>query len=64
MVKDEAVKNNVAIVSRLQPGLPKVKADRVEIEQVVLNLMRNAIDAMSDPQITQRKRDCSIEVLN
>ncbi|HQG48814.1 MAG TPA: PAS domain S-box protein, partial [Sedimentisphaerales bacterium] len=55
MVKDEAVKNNVAIVSRLQPGLPKVKADRVEIEQVVLNLMRNAIDAMSDPQITQRK---------
>jgi len=55
MVKDEAVKNNVAIVCRLQPGLPKVKADRVEIEQVVLNLMRNAIDAMSDPQIAQRK---------
>jgi two-component system sensor kinase FixL len=54
MVKDEAVKNNVAIVSRLRPDLPKVRADRVEIEQVVLNLMRNAIEAMSDPQITRR----------
>lgn len=70
MVKDEAVKNNVAIVCRLRPDLPKVKADRVEIEQVVLNLMRNAIEAMSDPQVVRRKltitnrliESCRIEV--
>jgi signal transduction histidine kinase len=70
MVKDEAVKNNVAIVCRLRPDLPKVKADRVEIEQVVLNLMRNAIEAMSDPQVVRRKltvtnrliESCKIEV--
>lgn len=54
MVKDEAVKNNIAIVSRLSADLPMVRADRVEIEQVVLNLMRNAIEAMSDPQIARR----------
>jgi len=54
LLKDEAVKHNVAIISRLEAGLPKIKGDNVEIEQVVLNLMRNAIEAMNDPQISHR----------
>lgn len=54
VLKDEAVKHNVTIISRFQASLPKIKGDSVEIEQVVLNLMRNAIEAMNDAQITQR----------
>jgi len=54
LLKDEAVKHNVVIISRLEAGLPRIQGDRVEIEQVVLNLMRNAIEAMNDPGIVHR----------
>ncbi len=54
MLKDEAVAHNVAIIARLQANLPPIRGDNVEVEQVVLNLMRNAIDAMNDPTITHR----------
>ncbi len=32
----------------LTPSLPSVLADRIQIQQVVLNLVRNAIEAMED----------------
>ena len=54
VLREEAVAHNAAIISRLQASLPKVKGDDVEIEQVVLNLMRNAIEAMNDPRIIHR----------
>jgi signal transduction histidine kinase len=31
---------------RLDPQLPAVRLDRIHVEQVLLNLLRNAIDAM------------------
>jgi len=54
MLREEAVEHNVAIISRSEANLPRIKGDSVEIEQVVLNLMRNAIEAMNDPQIIHR----------
>jgi two-component system sensor kinase FixL len=35
----------------LQPGVDLVLADRVQVQQVALNLMRNAIDAMEDSAV-------------
>jgi PAS domain S-box-containing protein len=43
----ELVKNNVAVRSWLTQGLPPVRADRVQLQQVVMNLMMNAIEAMT-----------------
>jgi two-component system sensor kinase FixL len=43
----EARQNQVAVSFELQPGLPLVVVDRVQVEQVVLNLMRNSIEAMA-----------------
>ncbi len=54
MLRDEAMARNVAIITRVQADLPRVRGDDVEIEQVVLNLMRNAIEAMNDPKIIHR----------
>ena len=45
-LRDEAVRRHIAIRTDLVPGLPKVKADRVQLQQVVLNLMMNGMDAM------------------
>ena len=35
---------------RLAPSLPPILMDKIQIEQVLLNLMRNAMDAMRDQQ--------------
>jgi PAS domain S-box-containing protein len=40
--------NGVAIAFRLDPALPPVLVDRIQIEQVLVNLVRNAFEAMSD----------------
>ena len=39
--------SNVRVVVDLAEGLPRVLADRVQLEQVLANLIRNAIDAMA-----------------
>jgi len=43
----EAVKNDVSVQMELADGLPPVKGDRVQLQQVVLNLIINAVEAMS-----------------
>jgi two-component system sensor histidine kinase DctS len=48
LVELQARKYFVAIRSDIAPGLPQVSADRMMLEQVLLNLTRNAIEAMAD----------------
>jgi PAS domain S-box-containing protein len=43
----EAVKNGVSVRTQLAEGLPIVEGDRVQLQQVILNLIVNAIEAMS-----------------
>jgi two-component system, LuxR family, sensor kinase FixL len=40
--------NRVQISLELQPDLPPVNVDRLQIQQVLLNLVRNAIDALKN----------------
>lgn len=44
----EAVKKRVHIETRMEPDLPLVEIDPILIEQVLLNLLKNAIEAMED----------------
>jgi C4-dicarboxylate-specific signal transduction histidine kinase len=47
LTRAEAMKNRVSITADLADGLPLVRGDRVQLQQVMLNLILNAIDAMS-----------------
>ena len=47
LTRAEAVKNDVSVQTELGDGLPLVKGDKVEVQQVVLNLIINAVEAMS-----------------
>src|SRR5215469_4897748 len=44
---DELQKNRVTLQLELADGLPLVQGDSVQLQQVILNLVRNASDAMS-----------------
>ena len=48
MLQNEANQHGVALRAELTEGLPRVMADRVQLQQVLLNLMLNGIQAMRD----------------
>src|SRR5258705_12417094 len=47
LTRSEAVKTGVTVSTRLAPQLPRVQGDEVQLQQVMLNLIVNAIQAMS-----------------
>ena len=46
LLQDEANRFSIPIRAELTLGLPKVMADRVQLQQVMMNLMLNGIEAM------------------
>ena len=48
VVRAEADRRELPIIVELDPGLPPVLGDRVQLQQVLLNLMVNAFEAMVD----------------
>ena len=48
LTRGEAIKNGVLVRTDLAEGLPLVHGDRVELQQVILNLILNAFEAMSE----------------
>ena len=48
LLRSEAGRHEIAIHTELAKELPQVMADRVQLQQVFMNLMRNAIDAIHE----------------
>jgi C4-dicarboxylate-specific signal transduction histidine kinase len=48
LTQSEASKNGVTLRTQLAHGLPRIEGDRVQLQQVMLNLIVNAIQAMAE----------------
>ena len=48
LVANRLYKQNVAVERKLKPDLPRIQADAQQLEQVLVNLYLNAIDAMPE----------------
>jgi PAS domain S-box-containing protein len=48
LLQGEAIRYSIVMQSELTGELPRIKADRVQLQQVFMNLMLNAIEAMRD----------------
>jgi PAS domain S-box-containing protein len=47
LTRSEIQRNNIALETQLSEQVPVILADRVQLQQVILNLVMNAVEAMS-----------------
>jgi PAS domain S-box-containing protein len=62
LTRTEAANNSVSVRTQLADGLPRVQGDRVQLQQVLLNLIINAIEAMRD--VGEEERELLISTRN
>jgi PAS domain S-box-containing protein len=55
LTRAEAANNSVSVQAQLAEGLPRIQGDRVQLQQILLNLIINAIEAMRDVREEERE---------
>jgi len=53
LLHSEAVRYSISVRAELAADLPQVMGDRVQLQQVLMNLMLNGIEAMKDVDVTR-----------
>jgi PAS domain S-box-containing protein len=55
LTRSEVQRHSISLQTELTNGLPRVWGDRVQLQQVILNLIMNAIEAMSEVSDASRE---------
>jgi two-component system, LuxR family, sensor kinase FixL len=55
LMRNDLINQNVTVVTDLAQNLPAITADRVQLQQVLLNLVLNACEAMTDSDSSERQ---------
>ncbi|NEU94677.1 ATP-binding sensor histidine kinase [Bradyrhizobium uaiense] len=61
LTRSEATRSGVSVHTQFAEGLPAVKADRTQLQQVILNLILNAFQAMGESGMTLRELQIGTE---
>ena len=61
MAQGTIIKNGVSVQPRLADGLSRIYADRVQLQQMVMNLILNAVEAMGSVKVGPRELWISTE---
>jgi len=61
LARSDLMNQQISVETRFSDGLPMVEADRVQLQQVVLNLIFNGAEAMTEAQTERRRLVISTE---
>ncbi len=62
MMHNDFQENGISVKMEPSPKLPTITADPIQLEQVIINLLRNASEAMCSPQNTHHLRQLRISL--
>jgi signal transduction histidine kinase len=55
LMRSDMLRRGISLQIEIESGLPMIRADRVGIEQVIINLVRNAADAICESECSARR---------
>src|SRR6266704_202628 len=61
LLREDAIRRNISIKLRLSESIPRLRVDPVQIQQLLLNLAMNGMDAMSESDAA-RELEISSEI--
>src|SRR5258705_8244856 len=64
LIRNETRRRQAAVQAHLAPNLPLIEADRVQVQQVLLNLFMNSLEAMSEVVDRPRQIDVRAEMVS
>ena len=57
LTRDELLSRHILVITELREPLPAIEGGRIQLQQVFLNLVMNAADAMQDTKEAERRLD-------